>query len=203
MSSKPVAVYLRVSTDDQDHASQRAEALKWLERQGVSLDRVEWYVDTESGRASRRPAFDQLQADVAKGRRSTVLVFALDRLSRDLVDGMELVGRWCKLGVRVASVTQPIDISGPIGLMVSAILFGFAEMEWSVRRDRQRAGIDVAKAKGVYRGRKPGTTKAAPERARELKAKGYHIREIALSLGVNVRSVTRYLAQTSEPRASQ
>ena len=203
MSSKPIAVYLRVSTDDQDHASQRAEAIRWLDRQGIAGEKVEWYVDTESGRKSSRPAFDKLQTDIAKARRTTVLVFALDRISRDLLDGMTIVGQWCKAGVRVASITQELDISGTVGRIVAAVLFGLAELEWSLRRDRQRAGIDVAKTRGVYKGRKSGTTKAKPERARELKAKGYHLREIALSLGVNVRSVTRYLAQTSEPRTSQ
>lgn len=193
MSAKPVAVYLRVSTEDQDHASQRAEALKWIERQGVDPERVEWYVDTESGRKAHRPEFDRLRRDVDAGRRKTVLVFALDRISRDLLDGMEVLGRWCKAGVRVASVTQDLDISGTVGRIVAAVLFGLAELEWSLRRDRQKAGIAVAREKGVYKGRKAGTQKADRERALALQQKGLFQREIAQALNVSERTVRRYL----------
>ena len=57
----------------------------------------------------------------------------------------------------------------------------------------QRAGIEVAKRKGIYKGRKQGTTKSEPERARELRAKGLTVAEIAQALGTTKRTVQRYL----------
>jgi predicted transposase YdaD len=51
----------------------------------------------------------------------------------------------------------------------------------------------VAKRKGVYRGRKKGTTKGEPERARELRAKGLKVSEIAQAMGTSKRTVQRYL----------
>jgi DNA invertase Pin-like site-specific DNA recombinase len=198
MSGKPVAIYLRVSTDDQDHASQRAEVLKWLDRNGVDPDKVEWYVDTESGRRSRRPQLDRLCADIDGRRRKTVVAFSLDRISRDMLDGMELLGRWCRAGVRVACVTQDLDIAGTVGRIVAAVLFGLAELEWKVRLDRQRAGIAVARANGKYKGRKPGTAKADAERARALAAGGLYQREIARSMGISERTVRRYLCPQGE-----
>ena len=65
--------------------------------------------------------------------------------------------------------------------------------EEEVRRERQRAGIDAAKDRGVYQGRKAGTTKAKPERARELAGRGLKHGEIATALGVSRRTVIRYL----------
>jgi hypothetical protein len=58
----------------------------------------------------------------------------------------------------------------------------------------QRAGIEVAKRKGIYKGRQPGTTKGEPERARELRAKGLKVSEIAQALRTSKRTVQRYLA---------
>jgi DNA invertase Pin-like site-specific DNA recombinase len=60
-------------------------------------------------------------------------------------------------------------------------------------RQRQKAGIEAAKARGVYTGRAVGSTKANPGRARELKKKGLTMDEIATALGVSTRTVTRYL----------
>ena len=69
-----------------------------------------------------------------------------------------------------------------------------AEIELEYRAERQAAGIEVAKKKGIYKGRKKGTTKGEPERARELKAKGLKVVEIAQAMGTSKRTVQRYLA---------
>lgn len=66
-------------------------------------------------------------------------------------------------------------------------------MEQETRRERQAEGIAVAKQRGVYQGRKRGTRKTKPERARELKAKGLSVGEIATALGVGYSTACRYL----------
>jgi len=91
-------------------------------------------------------------------------------------------------------VTQQIDFSGTVGRILAAVLMGVAEMEQETRRERQAAGIAAAKKRGVYTGRKRGTTKANPERARELRDKGLTVPEIMTALGVKSRAtVHRYL----------
>jgi DNA invertase Pin-like site-specific DNA recombinase len=77
--------------------------------------------------------------------------------------------------------------------MVASVLFGLAEVELEYRRERQAAGIRVAQARGVYRGRQRGTTKARPERARAPRERGLTLPEIAKALGVSERTVFRYL----------
>jgi DNA invertase Pin-like site-specific DNA recombinase len=90
-------------------------------------------------------------------------------------------------------VTQQIDLSGPVGRMVASVLFGLAEIEWEYRRERQAAGIAVARGQGVYHGRQKGTTKAQPQRAQILRQRGLTVVEIATALGISERTVFRYL----------
>ncbi len=191
---KPVACYVRVSTKDQKTESQRAEVRRWLEGNGLALDQVEWYVDIESGRKMARPEFDRLQRDIFAGTVRTVVVFKVDRIARRLREGLNLLCDWCERGVRVVSVTQQVDVSGTLGRMVAALMLGLAEIEWEYRRDRQAAGIRVARRHGVYRGRTKGTTKQKPARAQELQAKGMSAPEIGRALGVSLRTVFRYLS---------
>ena len=62
-------------------------------------------------------------------------------------------------------------------------------------KERQAAGIAVAKAKGIYTGRKKNTTKAKPERAKTLKEQGLTHAEIAQALNVTIRTVGNYLKE--------
>ena len=92
-------------------------------------------------------------------------------------------------------MTQQIEFNGAIGRTLAALLLGLAEIEWEYRKERQAAGIEVAKKKGIYKGRKPGTTKKPPDRAKELRDKGLTAAEIATALGVSERTVFRYLGK--------
>jgi DNA invertase Pin-like site-specific DNA recombinase len=70
-------------------------------------------------------------------------------------------------------------VSGTVGRMVAALMLGLAELEWEYRRERQAAGIAVAKREGRYKGRQAGTLKGKPARVSELRAKGLTAEEIA------------------------
>jgi len=123
-----------------------------------------------------------------------LVVWKLDRLSRRQRDGINLLADWCERDVRVVVVMQQIDLSGPVGRLVASVLFGLAEIEQEFRRERQAADIAVAKRKGSYRGRKKGTPKAQPARARALRFHGLTTTEIANALKISPRTVFRYLA---------
>jgi DNA invertase Pin-like site-specific DNA recombinase len=199
----PVAVYLRVSSDDQSHAGQRLAVERWLACEGIEAAKVAWYQDTESGRRNSRIGLDRLRADIAAGRRRQVVVYALDRLSRDFFDGLAQLGAWLKAGVRVCSATEPIDLAGDLGLAVAAVILALSQAEWRKRKERQTLGIEIAKGAGVYTGRKPGALKGGdargPQRAAELRAKGLKVSEIATALGVSVATVGRYLRPAGGP----
>lgn len=122
-----------------------------------------------------------------------MVVWRPDRVLRRLRDGINLLGDWCEQGVRVVVVTQQIDLSGPVGRMVASVLFGLAEIELEYRRERQAAGISVAKSRGAYSGRVKGSYKAKPDRAAALNARGLSPGEIAVALGISERTAFRYL----------
>jgi DNA invertase Pin-like site-specific DNA recombinase len=135
----------------------------------------------------------KLQKAVFNGTVKTVVVWKLDRLARSMRDGIDILHNWCELGVRVVSITQELDLSGAVGKLVAGVLFGIAEIEHQHIRERQAAGITLAKKRGIYKGRKAGTTKAKPTRAKELRDQGLKVNEIATALGVSGRTVGNYL----------
>jgi DNA invertase Pin-like site-specific DNA recombinase len=192
-----IACYCRVSSRSQKTDSQKAELTRWLAYQGHDLTAVQWFEDIERGQTVRRPALTRLQRAIKAGTVTTVVVWKLDRLARRQQDGITLLAEWCARNVRVVAVTQQIDLSGPVGRMVASVLFGLAEIEWEYRRERQAAGIAVAKARGVYRGRRKGTTKAQPQRAHTLRHAGLTVPEIARALGIGERTAFRYLAEST------
>jgi DNA invertase Pin-like site-specific DNA recombinase len=190
-----VAVYVRVSTVEQKIDGQVDELKRWLEGNGISDE--EWFIDHASGATTDRPAFERLQKAVFTGEVRTVIVWRLDRLSRSLRDGVNVLADWCDRDVRVVATSQQIDLSGTVGRMVAALLLGVAEIEREAILERQAAGIAVAMRNGVYAGRQHGTTKANPQRAVELRARGLNDNEIATAMGVSRRSVQRYLKRGS------
>ncbi len=186
-------VYLRVSSPKgQKTDSQRAELETWLKRQRIKG--AQWFEDRETGASLQRDAFQKLQTAIFTGAIDTVVVWKLDRLARSLKEGVNVLADWCQRGVRVIATTQQIDLSGPVGNLIASLLFGIAEIELQHSKERQAIGIALAKKRGVYTGRRPGTTKAAPVRARSLRKQGLTVVEIAQALGVKERTIYNYLS---------
>ena len=185
-------VYIRVSSPKgQKTDSQRAELEAWLRRHRLTA--VQWFEDRDSATNMQRDAFQKLQAAIFAGKVTAVVVWKLDRLARSLKEGVNVLADWCQRGVRVIAITQQIDLSGPAGHLIASLLFGIAEIELQHVKERQAIGIALARKRGVYTGRKPGTTKAKPSRARALKKQGLTIAEIAQALSVKERTVYHYL----------
>jgi len=193
-----IAIYVRISSHTQKTDSQKAEITQWLKSHGHLLKKVVWFEDRERGRNLDRPKFKELQSLIFQGKIKTVVVWKLDRLARNLREGVNVLADWCNRNVRIVSTTQQIDLSGPVGHLIASLLFGVAEMELHHTRERQAAGIKIAKRKGVYTGRKVGTLKANPARAIALRNKGLTDREIASALGVGKSTVYRYLVVAKE-----
>lgn len=188
-----IAVYCRCSTHRQKTDSQEAEIAKWLKANSYDDTQVEWYIDYQSGKTLDRTEFNRLQRDIFDGKIKTVVCWKLDRLSRRLKDGINLLADWCERGIKVVAITQAIELTGAVGRMIAAVMLGLAEIELEFRQERQAAGIEVAKKRGKYNGRQVGTYKVNPERAKELRSRGLKIDEIATALGTSRRTVLRYL----------
>jgi DNA invertase Pin-like site-specific DNA recombinase len=80
-------------------------------------------------------------------------VVKLDRLGRNTRDVLNLVHELEEKGASLRVLEPAIDTGGPMGRVVLTVLGMVAEMELDFIRDRQRAGIDAAKLKGIYKGR--------------------------------------------------
>jgi len=137
--------YARVSTDEQDTAVQQ-DALR---AQGCSMI----FEDKASGASKERPNLARALDRVGKG--DTLLVVRIDRLARSLSHLLEFVEQLRAKGAYFRSINDPIDTSSPQGMLMTQMLGAFAEFERALIRERTRAGIKAA----VARGARPGNPK--------------------------------------------
>jgi DNA invertase Pin-like site-specific DNA recombinase len=173
--------YARVSTTGQDTATQEAR----LKTAGCTLIRTE----TVSG--GSRNGRNELASILDFIRHGDVLIVVkLDRLGRNTRDVLNLVHELEEKGASLRVLDPAIDTGGPMGRMVLTVLGMVAEMELGFIRDRQRAGIDAAKAKGVYKGR-PVTFDRA--RIVSLRKQGMGATEIAKAVGCKRGNVYKTL----------
>lgn len=137
--------YIRISTTDQNTA--RQEAL--MEELGVE----QVYIDRVSGKNTDRPELKRMMNFVRFG--DTVIVESISRFARNTKDLLELVEQLTSKGVEFISKKESIDTSTPTGKFMLTVFGAVAELEREYILQRQREGIDIAKANGVYKGRKP------------------------------------------------
>ncbi|MBF0391484.1 MAG: recombinase family protein [Alphaproteobacteria bacterium] len=175
--------YARASTLDQDVAIQE-EALR---RAGCEIIR------SEKASGSTRAGRSELALLVQFLRPGdTLMVTRVDRLARSIKDLQDIVYELRAKGVALKATEQPIDTATSAGKAFLDMLGVFAEFETNLRRERQMEGIARAKAKGVYKGRKPSIDPAEVQRLRTEEKLGPTA--IAQRLGIGRASVYRVLA---------
>lgn len=180
--------YARVSTADQDLALQ----LDALAKAGCS--RV--FEDRTSGAKTDRPG---LTAALAFAREGDVLVvWKLDRLGRSLPHLIETVNTLEGHGVGFRSLTEAIDTTTPGGRLIFHIFGALGQFERDLIRERTRAGLDAAMARGRRGGRKPVVTEEKLRRARTLIAQGLTVREAAARIKVGKTVLYKALAQETD-----
>jgi DNA invertase Pin-like site-specific DNA recombinase len=119
-----------------------------------------------------------------------LVVVKLDRLGRSTRDVLNLVHELQSKGAALRVLEPEIDTSKPEGRIILTTLSMVAEMELTFIKERQRAGIEAAKAKGIYKGRKRSIDRDAVQRLRE---EGVGATEIARQLGIGRASVYKVL----------
>ena len=137
--------YIRVSTAEQN--TLRQEAL--MESLGVA----EVFIDRMSGKNTARPELQRMMDYIRKG--DTVIVESISRFARNTRDLLELVECLAKKGVEFVSQKETIDTTTSTGKFMMTVFAAVAELEREYILQRQREGIELAKAAGVYKGRKP------------------------------------------------
>ena len=138
-----VAIYLRVSTQDQSTEIQRHELISFVGSRGWGEPKV--YEDKESGTTIKRPALQQLLTDARARRVDVIVCWKLDRLFRSLGDLVAVLKELEELGVLFISMRDQIDMTTSAGRLMTHLLGAFAEFEASLIRERVRAGLANAK----------------------------------------------------------
>lgn len=138
--------YIRVSTKEQNTNRQHAA----FEVAGIQLDRI--YEEKITGKDANRPELKRMLEYVREG--DIVYVESISRLGRSTKDLLDIVDIFAKKKVELKSLKEPaIDTTTPYGKLIFNIFGALSEFERSCIKERQREGIDAAKASGKRFGR--------------------------------------------------
>jgi DNA invertase Pin-like site-specific DNA recombinase len=190
-----IALYARVSTTDkgQDPQMQLRELREYCERR--KLDIVGEYIDNGiSGSKESRPELNRLMADANRRKFDAVLVWKFDRFARSTSHLLKALETFQRLKIDFVSLTEGIDTSTPVGAMVFTILGAVGQMERELIRERIRAGVRNARAKGRKLGRPKVMVDASA--VASMRAAGDSYRAVAAKLGVSVGSIHASVQQS-------
>lgn len=209
-----VALYVRVSTADQNCELQLRELQDYVSRQGWAIHEI--YQDMMSGAKSSRPGINKLLEDAWNRRFDCVLVWKLDRFGRSLLDCLNNIGVLERGNIRLISVTQGIDTDhrNPASKFLLQVLGAAGEFERELIIERSRAG--QKRYKQDFEAGKVGKTvhsrsgkDLAPHRPKKFfdreevvrlhgeEGGGLSIRQIAKRMRISVGTVFRVLSERS------
>jgi DNA invertase Pin-like site-specific DNA recombinase len=190
--------YARVSTDDQNLALQE-DALKEAGCEKIFYDKI-------SGAKSERPGLKEA-LDYLRDGEDVLVVWRLDRLGRSLKDLIELVTQLEEQKIGFKSLQDPVDTTSPGGMLVFHIFGALAEFERNLIRERTKAGLAAARARGKKGGRRRSLNEDQVKRLYQLcddtdtdGRKKYNIKEICEMMGVSRSTLYSYLGKRSEQK---
>jgi DNA invertase Pin-like site-specific DNA recombinase len=162
-----VAIYCRVSTQEQDTENQRIRLIEYAKQKGWQYD---VYTEVQSTRKTR-PVKSELIAKLRDHEYDGVLIFKLDRWARSSTELILEVKELIEKGIVFISVTDNLDFSTAAGKLHFQILSAFAEFERDLIRERTIEGIRRARLQG----KQPGRPKGSKDKKKRKKA-GYYLR---------------------------
>ena len=157
-ASTPVAVYVRVSTEDQKRNFSLAGQLDLLRKYAGNNQFYIYreYIDAGfSGVNYERPAFRDLLREAEQQKFKTILVYRLDRLFRSTKDLLVVSEYFEKFGIGLRSITEPFDISNYLGRFVLSLLGSIAQLERDIFIERSKLGRIRRAQEGYYCGAQP------------------------------------------------
>lgn len=136
--------YARVSSYDQNFGPQ----IKALTENGVELKNI--FKEKKTGKNAEREELQKLLSILEKGDK--VIITKVDRMARNSRDGLNIVETIRENGAAIHILNMGLFDGSPMGEMLLKVLLAFAEFELATSKERQREGIAIAKAKGIYKG---------------------------------------------------
>ena len=175
--------YIRVSTFGQNPGRQL---------EGITLDKV--FVEHASGKDTHRPQLALLLDYVRDG--DQVFVHSMDRLARNLEDLRSIGWQLNSKKVSIQFLQENLRFNGedgPLATLLLSIMGAFAEFERALIKERQREGIELAKKRGVYKGRKRTLSAAQCMVLAQRITAGEQKSKIAKELGISRETLYQYL----------
>lgn len=186
MSNKQRIGYARVSTDDQNLDLQR-DALS-------SAGCCSIYEEAASGKNANRPELEHCLRALRPG--DTLVVWRLDRLGRSVPDLVKIVAELEQNGVGFESLQEKIETGSASGKLVFHVFAALAEFERNLIRERTRAGLVAARARGRKGGRKPALdVKQIREVRALLKDPQITVSDAAKRYGVSRTTIYKYVEE--------
>ena len=152
--------YVRCSTVVQNESRQ----LSMMEEHNVE----KIFMDKASGKNTDRRAFKEMMTFIRDG--DTVICESISRIARNTRDLLSIISELTEKGVEFVSLKESIDTATPQGRFMITVFGALAELERESILERQREGIEIAKAAGKYKGRKPIPTDDFPQVYEQCKA---------------------------------
>src|SRR5205809_1327746 len=150
--SKKVALYTRVSTDEQKTDLQLMDLQEYVQKRGYDIFNT--YEDIISGVTKERKELDQLFADANKRKFDIVLVWKFDRFARSLKMLVDSLALFQELGIDFISYKENIDTTTSMGRLIFHINSAYVEFEREIIKDRVIAGIKAKREKTGTWGRR-------------------------------------------------
>ena len=186
---KRAALYLRVSTVDQNLATQLYDLRTMAQQRGLEI--VHEYTDKISGAKAKRPGLDELMHDARRHRFDVLLVWAFDRIARSTRHFLEVLDELNHINIEFVSFREQVDTGGPLGRAMVIIIGCIAELERQLIIERVRAGMRRARLEGRQIGRRP--LELDEQAIRRERAQGRSLGEIAKTYRISKTTVHRVL----------
>ncbi|MBC7660031.1 MAG: recombinase family protein [Chitinophagaceae bacterium] len=204
MVMKHAGVYYRVSTDRQDLASQQSAVKAWIE--ALSPEKrpetlTEFKDHGLSGKNSQRPAYQALLRAAFERKIDTILVYRLDRLSRNATEAIQTLLTLDQAGVGFISVSQAVlnlGLDNPFRRTMLAAFSEIAEIERDTIVGRVKQGLEAAKKRGVVFGRPKSTTNEQLIAIQTLRAEGLSFAKIAERLSMPATTIKHLVKKEQE-----
>lgn len=194
-----VALYARVSTSEQDPEVQLAPLRTHTAQRGWAI--IEEFVDRGfSGAKERRPALDRLMRAAWAGQFQAILVWRFDRFARSVKHLVTALETFRSMRLDFISLQEQFDTATPIGQAMFTIIGAMAQLERDIIRERVRAGLERARARGVRLGRP--AAEVEPAQIVGLHQQGLSAGDIARRMKCS-RSTVRRLLRKARPVSSQ
>ena len=188
------AIYCRVSTSDQIIDNQLDVLRDVARMKGLTI--VKEFVDEGiSGTTGRdkRKGFDELLRGAVKREFTSILVWSVDRIGRNIQDLLSFLNDVHSVDCDLYLHTQGIDTSTPTGKMMFGILSVLADWERGMIRERTQAGIERARKQGKKIGRPSNINEGLIQSIKYMRGNGLGIRRIARELSVGVGTVYKVI----------